>query len=62
MEEFDFSVLVNRRNINSYKWNVAEDEIPLWVADMDFPTAPAVRKAMERRAAPWSVRLCRCAR
>ena len=51
MEEFDFSVLVNRRNTNSYKWNVAEGEIPLWVADMDFPTAPAVRKAMERRAA-----------
>ena len=51
METFNFDEAVNRRNTNSYKWNVGENELPLWVADMDFPTAPAVRRAIERRAA-----------
>ena len=51
MEAFNFDTAVSRRNTNSYKWNVGENELPLWVADMDFPTAPAVRRAMELRAA-----------
>lgn len=51
MAEFDFDTVPNRRNTNSFKWNVGENELPLWVADMDFPAAPAVRRAIERRAA-----------
>lgn len=51
MTDFDFDTVPNRRNTNSFKWNVGENELPLWVADMDFPTAPAVRRAIERRAA-----------
>lgn len=51
METFNFDEVINRRNTNSYKWNVGEDELPLWVADMDFATAPAVCQAIERRAA-----------
>lgn len=50
MANFDFDVVVNRRNTNSFKWNIAENEIPLWVADMDFPTAPAVCNALKKRA------------
>ena len=48
---FDFDALVDRRNTGSLKWDVAEHELPMWVADMDFPTAPAIRAALERRVA-----------
>lgn len=47
---FDFDTPVNRRNTNSLKWEVGENELPMWVADMDFCTAPAVRAAVEKRA------------
>lgn len=47
---FDFDTPVNRRNTNSLKWDVGENELPMWVADMDFCTAPAVRAAVEKRA------------
>ncbi|MBR1538143.1 MAG: pyridoxal phosphate-dependent aminotransferase [Bacteroidales bacterium] len=54
---FDFDTPVERRGSGSYKWDepladgAPGDFIPLWVADMDFPTAPAVRRAVEQRAA-----------
>ena len=50
MAEFDFDAVPDRRNTNSFKWNVGKNELPLWVADMDFPTAPAIRRVLERRA------------
>ena len=40
---FDFDNPKNRRNTDSLKWDVGENELPLWVADMDFETAPAVK-------------------
>jgi len=46
---FDFDELVDRRGTYSLKWDVAENELPMWVADMDFPTAPPIREALERR-------------
>ncbi len=48
---FDFDKLTNRRGSNSYKWDEPEREnvIPLWVADMDFEVAPAIRKALMKR-------------
>lgn len=49
--EYDFDKVIARRNTGSLKWDIAEDELPLWVADMDFATAPAIRKAVEKRAA-----------
>lgn len=39
----------NRRNSNSYKWDVKNTELPMWVADMDFKTAPAVVQALRER-------------
>lgn len=45
----DFDVVLNRRGTNSLKWDVPEDELPLWVADMDFATAPAVVDALQKR-------------
>lgn len=49
--KYDFDTPINRRNTNSLKWDVDENEIPMWVADMDFPTAPEVRAAIQKRAA-----------
>ena len=46
---FDFDQIIDRRNTNSYKWDVKADELPMWVADMDFGTAPAVIDAIENR-------------
>lgn len=46
---FDFDMPVNRRNTNSLKWDVAEYELPMWVADMDFQTAPEIREALQRK-------------
>lgn len=49
-DRFDFDKTVDRRRSNSMKWDVAENELPMWVADMDFQTAPAVRQAIQKRA------------
>lgn len=48
--KYDFDAIIDRRGTNALKWDVADGELPMWVADMDFPTAPAVREAIERRA------------
>ena len=45
--KFNFDALIDRRNTNSMKWNVKEDEIAMWVADMDFQTAPCVQQAIQ---------------
>lgn len=46
---YDFDKLTNRRNTFSLKWDVGEKELPMWVADMDFETAPAVVDAIRRK-------------
>lgn len=48
---FNFDQLPSRLNTRSVKWDEADpDVLPLWVADMDFPTAPCVQQAVVRRA------------
>ena len=51
MKQFDFDEIVVRRGTNSYKWDLpkGEDIIPMWVADMDFKTAPCIIDALKRR-------------
>ena len=49
--KYNFDKIPNRRGTNSLKWDVDRKELPMWVADMDFQTAPAVREAIEKRAA-----------
>ncbi|MEX2443429.1 MAG: PatB family C-S lyase [Alkalispirochaeta sp.] len=40
----------NRRGSGAFKWDLAgEDEIPMWVADMDFSVAPEITDALRRR-------------
>ncbi|MGN1015776.1 MAG: MalY/PatB family protein [Faecousia sp.] len=48
--DFCFDCPVDRRNTGSLKWDVQDGELPMWVADMDFQTAPAVREAIRARA------------
>lgn len=50
---FDFDEIVNRRGTGSVKWDRCDDAsmLPMWVADMDFKTAPAIIEAVKRRAA-----------
>ena len=53
MMKYNFDEIIPRRGTNSYKWDSAEDAdvLPLWVADMDFRTAPAIVEALEKRVA-----------
>lgn len=48
--KYNFDQINNRRNTNSLKWDIGEHEFPMWVADMDFQTAPAVTQAIQKRA------------
>lgn len=49
--EYDFDRINERRGTGSYKWDSAagRDVLPLWVADMDFRTAPPIVDALRRR-------------
>lgn len=50
--KYDFDKTIDRRATNSYKWDSApEDVLPMWVADMDFRTAPAIIDALQKRVA-----------
>ena len=49
MEKYNFDELIDRRNASSYKWDVKDNELPMWVADMDFKVAPKIIDAIKRR-------------
>src|SRR5260370_18776016 len=48
---FDFDTPVNRAGTDSQKWQkyAGRDVLPMWVADMDFKSPPAVAEALHRR-------------
>ncbi|BAR05423.1 aminotransferase, class I/II [Parascardovia denticolens DSM 10105 = JCM 12538] len=46
---YDFDRVINRRGTQSEKWNVGENELPMWVADMDFEVAEPIRQALRQR-------------
>jgi cystathionine beta-lyase len=49
---FDFDRVIDRRGSDSNKWRkFPADVLPLWVADMDFPSPPAVVRALQERVA-----------
>ncbi len=50
MSKYDFDSPVDRYGTGSIKWDVAEGELPMWVADMDFKTAPEITEALINRA------------
>jgi Bifunctional PLP-dependent enzyme with beta-cystathionase and maltose regulon repressor activities len=47
--KYDFDAVINRRGTDSVKWNVGKNELPMWVADMDFRLAPEIEKAIKNR-------------
>ena len=54
---YDFNQMVDRRTTNSLKWVHAHttltseqrssDPLPMWIADMDFPVADPILKALK---------------
>lgn len=52
---YNFDEIINRNGTDSVKWDAVErrwgrnDLIPMWVADMDFRTAPFVIDALKKR-------------
>jgi cysteine-S-conjugate beta-lyase len=48
---FDFDTPIDRNRTDSQKWQkyAGRDVLPLWVADMDFKSAPAILDALHRR-------------
>ncbi len=50
---FDFDTPVQRAGTDSQKWQkyAGRDVLPMWVADMDFKSPPAIIAAIQKRAA-----------
>lgn len=48
---YDFETLVDRRKTNAIKWDIKDNELPMWIADMDFKIAPEITEAMEEKVA-----------
>lgn len=48
--QYDFDQVVDRRGTHAAKWDVAGHELPMWIADMDFLTAPEIIAAVRDRA------------
>ena len=49
--QYDFVNAPDRRHTDSVKWDVKSGELPMWIADMDFKTAPEIIDAMEKKVA-----------
>ena len=55
--KYDFDQIIPRNHTNSLKYDFAKERgkpdglLPMWVADMDFQTPPAVRDALAAKAA-----------
>ena len=48
---FDFTTVPRRAGTDSQKWKkyAGQDILPMWVADMDFRSSPAILKALHER-------------
>lgn len=44
--QYDFENAPDRSKTDSVKWDVKSGELPMWIADMDFKTAPEIIAAM----------------
>lgn len=48
--KYDFESVIDRHDTNCVKWDLFDDDIPMWVADMDFKVAPPIQDAILKRA------------
>jgi len=47
--QYNFDEIIDRRGTNSVKWDLcAPDVLPMWVADMDFRTAPVITQSLQK--------------
>ncbi len=50
MNKYDFDTIIDRKDTFSCKWGgCSENELPMWVADMDFRAAPEIIEALQKR-------------
>jgi cystathionine beta-lyase len=51
VDPYNFDIVIERRGTASAKWDKykQQDIIPMWLADMDFPSPPAVIEALQQR-------------
>ena len=63
---YNFDEIINRNGTDSVKWDAVErrwgrnDLIPMWVADMDFRTAPFCNRRLEETSGTRSAGLYIC--
>ena len=48
--KYNFESVIDRHNTDSVKWDFFDDDLPMWVADMDFKVAPKISEAIIKRA------------
>lgn len=48
--KYNFDSVIDRKNTNSLKWDLFDDEYPMWVADMDFYASPLIYESVNRKA------------
>ncbi len=50
-DSYNFDEIIDRRSTDSVKWDLSTDRdvLPMWVADMDFKTAPEITEAIMRK-------------
>lgn len=48
-KKYNFDKVIDRSSTYSIKWWGEKDELPMWVADMDFQTAPEIIEALQNR-------------
>ena len=46
---YNFDQAPDRRGTESVKWDEFPGKLPMWVADMDFPAAPEILAALQKR-------------
>ena len=46
MSKYNFDNIVNRYKTHSVKWDVRDNELPMWVADMDYHVLPEIKQAI----------------
>ena len=48
--KYNFDQIAKRLHTSSVKWNVKDNELPMWVADMDFLPTPEIQEAVIKAA------------
>ena len=47
--KYDFNSVINRKGTDCLKWDFFDTQLPMWVADMDFPVASEIQEALTAR-------------